>query len=97
MRRARADDLNYDPARDHSKKRALRHAEEVVARHLASVQDLEEKLNVDVRWKMESPEWIAAVKLLKEKRFSDALNTLELLIVQRIFELTKINQSQTGK
>lgn len=64
---------------------------------MASVQDLEEKLNVDVRWTMESPEWIAAVKLLKEKRFSDALNALELLIVQRIFELTKINRSQTGK
>jgi hypothetical protein len=91
------DDLNYDPARDHSRKRALRHAAEVVAQHLASVQDLEEKLNVDVRWTMESPEWIAAVKLLKEKRFSDALNALELLIVQRIFELTKINRSQTGK
>ncbi|KAJ7857365.1 hypothetical protein B0H13DRAFT_2237717 [Mycena leptocephala] len=82
--------------RDHSRKRALRHAAEVVAQHLASVQDLEEKLNVDVRWTMESPEWIAAVKLLKEKRFSDALNALELLIVQRIFELTKINRSQTG-
>jgi hypothetical protein len=33
---------------------------------------------------------------VKEKKFTDALNALELLIVERIFELTKVNRSGTG-
>ncbi|KAJ7786908.1 hypothetical protein B0H14DRAFT_2400086, partial [Mycena olivaceomarginata] len=36
------------------------------------------------------------VKLVKEKKFTDALNELELLIVERIFELTKVNRSGTA-
>ncbi|KAJ7208898.1 hypothetical protein GGX14DRAFT_338005, partial [Mycena pura] len=33
---------------------------------------------------------------IKKRKYQLALNELELLVVQRIFELTKMNQSQTG-
>ncbi|KAJ7491580.1 hypothetical protein B0H11DRAFT_2398988 [Mycena galericulata] len=41
--------------------------------------------------------WIAAMKHLKEKKFVDALNALELPNVQQIFEPTKINRSGTDE
>lgn len=33
---------------------------------------------------------------VKKRKYQLALDALELLIVERIFELTKMNQSQTG-
>ncbi|KAJ7734621.1 hypothetical protein B0H16DRAFT_1577580 [Mycena metata] len=61
-----------------------------------AVMELEDRLGVKDRWTTMTPEWIAAVKALKHKKFMEALNALEVLIVQRIFELTKVNQSETG-
>ncbi|KAJ7678318.1 hypothetical protein DFH06DRAFT_1121808 [Mycena polygramma] len=95
LRAAKARDNNYDPSRDTAAKRGLRHAEEVLRRDLEAVQHLEEKLDISPRWTAASPEWVASVKLLKEKKFMDALNALEFLIVERIFELTKVNRSGT--
>jgi hypothetical protein len=37
------------------------------------------------------------VQQVKQKKYQKALDAVELLVVERIFELTKINQSQTGK
>ncbi|KAJ7720635.1 hypothetical protein B0H16DRAFT_1666433 [Mycena metata] len=98
IRQAKAADENYNPASDTKRNRALQHANESVTQALGLVQDLEDQLNIDPknRWTSRLVEWIAAVKQLKEKKFSDALDALELLIVEHIFELTKINQSQTG-
>ncbi|KAJ7032930.1 hypothetical protein C8F04DRAFT_1211033 [Mycena alexandri] len=98
IRQAKAADDNYDPATDLKRRRALQHASESLTQALGLVQDLEDRLDIDPnnRWTSTSVEWIAAVKQLREKKFSDALDALELLIVERIFELTKINRSQTG-
>ncbi|KAJ7779945.1 hypothetical protein B0H16DRAFT_1830520 [Mycena metata] len=98
IRQAKAADDNYSPANNVKRRRALQHAKESVGQALGLVQDLEDRLNIDPnhRWTSTSPEWIAGIKRLKEKKFCDALDALELLIVEQIFELTKINQSQTG-
>jgi hypothetical protein len=37
------------------------------------------------------------VQQVKQKKYQKALNAIELLVVECIFELTKINQLQTGK
>ncbi|KAJ7912619.1 hypothetical protein B0H13DRAFT_1447793, partial [Mycena leptocephala] len=66
------------------------------SKDLEAVQALEEKLGISQRWKDACAEWIATVKCLKEKKFFEALDALELLIVQRILELTKVNRSGTG-
>jgi ribosomal protein L10 len=94
---SRKADADYDPSKDTATKRARKHAEEIRNRDLEAVIDLEDRLKVDNRWTTSSPEWVGAVKLLKEKKFTDALNALELLIVERIFELTKVNRSGTGE
>ncbi|KAJ7822559.1 hypothetical protein B0H14DRAFT_2271758, partial [Mycena olivaceomarginata] len=63
---------------------------------LEAVQELEEKLGISDRWTSESPQWTTAVQV-KQKKYQKALDAVELLVMERIFELTKINQSQTGK
>ncbi|KAJ7343266.1 hypothetical protein DFH08DRAFT_1009750 [Mycena albidolilacea] len=76
--------------------RARRRAQEKVEKDLERVEELEEALDVVERWTTESAKWGATVEEIKRRKYAVALNALELLIVERIFELTKMNQSQTG-
>ncbi|KAF7965149.1 hypothetical protein HWV62_45386 [Athelia sp. TMB] len=63
---------------------------------LKIVLDLEEKLNIDARWTPQSEEWARAGNMVAMRRYQRALDKLEGLIVARMFELTKMNMSQTG-
>ncbi|KAG6808231.1 hypothetical protein H0H92_004952 [Tricholoma furcatifolium] len=78
----------------------VRHAMELVDRALASVQDLEMQLEATGRWKTrwrpEDAEWKEAAVLAGRRRYQRCLDKLESLIVSRMFELTKMNLSQTG-
>jgi hypothetical protein len=80
-----------------SKETAHRHALEARDKDLLVVHDLEVKLEVDVRWDPSRAEWKAASELVAQRRYQRCLDTLEGLIVARMFELTKMNMSQTGK
>ena len=73
-----------------------RHALENQDRDLVVVQDLEVMLGVVDRWVPESPEWKAAALMVGKRRYQRCLDDLEGLIVSRMFELTKMNMSQTG-
>ncbi|KAJ7109537.1 hypothetical protein C8R43DRAFT_1091755 [Mycena crocata] len=75
---------------------ARRHAKEKVAKDLDCVQELENMLEIVERWTTASPKWSATVEAIKKRKYQLALDALELLIVERIFELTKMNRSQTG-
>lgn len=75
----------------------LRHATENHQRALAAVQDLEVKLSVETRWTNGSEEWTAAAVLTSQRRYQRCLDELEALVVSRIFELTRMNLSQTGE
>ena len=75
---------------------ARRHAREKLDNDLAAVMELEVSLDIVERWTTTSPKWLATVKAVKQRKYQLALDALELLIVERIFELTKMNQSQTG-
>ncbi|KAJ7814388.1 hypothetical protein B0H14DRAFT_2604148 [Mycena olivaceomarginata] len=66
---------------------ARRHGKEKVERDLESVQELERQLEVVDRWTPVSP---------RSESNQLVLDALKLLIVERIFELTKMNWSQTG-
>ncbi|KAJ7687986.1 hypothetical protein B0H14DRAFT_3533636 [Mycena olivaceomarginata] len=81
-REGRTTDSDYNPSKDAAAQQSRRHAEEIRNRDLASVIDIEEWLEIIARWISASLEWAAAVKLVKEKKFTDALNELELLIVE---------------
>ncbi|KAF8516427.1 hypothetical protein BU17DRAFT_76640 [Hysterangium stoloniferum] len=64
---------------------------------LKIVQDLEKKLVVAKRWEPGSAEWVNTSKLVAMHMYQQALDQLEGLIVAQMFELTKLNMSQTAK
>jgi hypothetical protein len=75
---------------------ARRHTLENYEKDLRVVQELETRLGVVKRWDLGSPEWQRAGELVAMRRYQRALDHLEGLIVARMFELTKMNMSQTG-
>ena len=75
---------------------ARRHALEVQKRDLAAVQIIENKLNIARRWERGSFEWQAAAEKVMMRTYQRSIDVLEGLIVARMFELTKMNRSQTG-
>jgi hypothetical protein len=77
--------------------RAHCHNLEIRDKSMKAVQDLEAKLNIAVHWLPGSFEWQDAAKLVCMHTYQRNLNKLQELIVAWIFELTKINQAQTGK
>ncbi|KAJ6456535.1 hypothetical protein C8R45DRAFT_943719 [Mycena sanguinolenta] len=93
-RARQADSADFNPAP--VSQVARRHAVEHRNRDLELVQDLESKLGVAQRWTSTSPEWILADKSIMDHRYLDALDEIERIIVERLFEMTKINQSSTG-
>ncbi|KAF8153707.1 hypothetical protein K438DRAFT_1474734, partial [Mycena galopus ATCC 62051] len=70
-----------------------RHARENLDRAVETVQAMERRLSIEVRWTTEDPEWIQAAELVVKRRYRRAIDTLEGLVVKRILELTKVNQS----
>jgi hypothetical protein len=57
---------------------------------------LEEELNIETRWLPGSSQYDEAVVLMTERKYRRALDSLELLVVQRLFELTKLGMSGIG-
>lgn len=74
-----------------------RHAEENFNKALISVQEMELQMGIEVRWESTSPQWDEAATLVSTRRYRLAVNRLEMLVIQRMFELTKMNLSQTGR
>lgn len=76
---------------------ARRHARETHDKDLRAAQQMEMKMGIVSRWVPESTEWKAAAEKVSKRRYQRCLDSLEGLIVARMFELTKMNMSQTGK
>lgn len=74
-----------------------RHALKKHDKDLAAVHALELRLGIITRWKVGGPEWEEAKRLVSMRKYQRCLDNLEGLIVARIFELTKMNRSQTGE
>jgi hypothetical protein len=55
------------------------------------------KLGIKQPWQPQSTEWQSASKLVATRKYQQALDVLEGLIVSWMFKLTKMNRSQTGK
>ncbi|KAJ7058312.1 hypothetical protein C8F01DRAFT_1085496 [Mycena amicta] len=73
----------------------IRHARERVNRDMDQVHELERELEIETRWTPSSPEWAAAEEAVRMHAYRKAVDGLELLVVQRLLELTKMNQSGT--
>ncbi|KAJ6510472.1 hypothetical protein C8R45DRAFT_1050270 [Mycena sanguinolenta] len=89
-----ADSISFNPAP--VSQVACRHTIERRNHDLELVQDLEARLDVSSRWTSASPEWVSAVKEIKDLKYQEALDQVEKIIVVRLFEMTKANQSGTG-
>ncbi|KAI6094410.1 hypothetical protein F5141DRAFT_1191877 [Pisolithus sp. B1] len=72
------------------------HAQENYDKDLLVVQELEHKLNVSQHWTPEDKEWQHVGCLVANREYHHVLDTLESLVVARIFELTKMNRAGTG-
>lgn len=73
-----------------------RHVQENYEKDLKAVQELEGHLGITRRWVPEDKEWQAAAHLVANRKYQRALDNVERLVVSRIFELSKMNQSGTG-
>ncbi|KAJ8455915.1 hypothetical protein ONZ51_g12302 [Trametes cubensis] len=56
----------------------------------------EEQLEIVSRWQPGEPKYEEMARELKHRRYRQALDRLESLVVQRLFELTKLQLSGTG-
>lgn len=65
-------------------------------RAMNAVQEMEVKLDIKERWTVGTKEWKDAAELVATRRYRQAINKLEELVVKRLFELTKMNMSGTG-
>ncbi|KAJ6479843.1 hypothetical protein C8R45DRAFT_1054447 [Mycena sanguinolenta] len=75
---------------------ARRHAIEQRNCDLELVQALEVKLGIARQWTSASHEWVSAWASVKDFKYQEALDEIERIIVERLFKMTKINQSGTG-
>jgi hypothetical protein len=76
---------------------ARRHALENHDKDLKAVQALELRLEIDARWQPQGVEWQNVGRMVAMRKYQRALDVLEGLVVARMFELTKMNRSQTGR
>lgn len=63
---------------------------------LQSIHDIEDRLSITERWVPASEEWSATAAMVQRRNYQRALDTLEGLVVARIFELSKMDMPQTG-
>lgn len=62
-----------------------------------AVDDIERRLGIEERWTSAHPDYQAADEYMQNRTFIRAVEKLEGLVAQRLFELAKANLSNTGK
>ena len=82
--------------RNHAARRA---AERQVRSQQDRVEDLEDQLGIEPagRWTMDRREYVQMLEYSQQRQFIRAVEELENLVVQRLFELSKANLASTGK
>jgi hypothetical protein len=73
-----------------------RYASEKVDYLIREVTAMEVKLNISARWTITSPEYLSTIKYVQERKYQRALDNLQRLVVQRLFELHRLNLSGIG-
>ena len=58
---------------------------------------LEQSYDIPERWTRDSQKYKEGLVFLRERKYKLAVDKLEALLVQRLFELTKLGLSGTGK
>ncbi|KAF8576014.1 hypothetical protein K439DRAFT_1623158 [Ramaria rubella] len=60
------------------------------------LQQVEGQLGIGAQWTLDSQEYQCATEYLRTRTYQGAVDKLKGLVVQRLFELTKVNVSQIG-
>jgi hypothetical protein len=58
---------------------------------------LEDKMNIRSRWTPSSPEYQKTLSYISTRKFHKAADKLQNLVIKRLFELHRLNLSQTGR
>lgn len=64
--------------------------------HMNHADDIEQQLKIEERWSADDPRYMDALKFINNRTFICAVERLEGLVVQRLFELSKANLAATG-
>ena len=56
----------------------------------------EEDHNISFRWAPTSQEYVDALTMVHERKYRRAIDDLERLVVQRLFEMTKLGMNGVG-
>ena len=87
-------------AADASKTRKLeterRHLSEQRDNLLREVNEMEVMMGITRRWEATDDQYIEMMKYIAARKYHQALNALQRLVVQWLFELHKLNLAQTG-
>ncbi|KAG1745379.1 uncharacterized protein EDB91DRAFT_1236322 [Suillus paluster] len=83
-----------------SQTRKLETQQHFAAKHFAVIQrkviSMEIKLGIANCWNISSPEYQDTLKYMTLRKYHKALNNLQHLVVQQLFELQRLNVSQTA-
>ena len=93
-----ADQTSYDAQMSQTRRieTQRQHAIARYERTISEVESLELQLQITTRWTATHPKYQATVAFMNERRYRRALGRLQALVIQRLFELHKLNLSQTG-
>ena len=58
---------------------------------------MEVSMDIEKRWEPSSPEYVETLHYLSTRIYQRALEELQRLVIQRLFELHKMNISATGE
>ena len=64
---------------------------------LLQVLELEVQMGITKRWTSETPEYVEMARYIRERWYHQALNKLQRLVTQRLFELHRLNLSGIGQ
>ncbi|KAI0249685.1 hypothetical protein BJV78DRAFT_1129325, partial [Lactifluus subvellereus] len=64
--------------------------------HMNHADETERQLKVETRWSPDDPRYVDALAYVNNRTFIRAVEHLEGLVVQRLFELSKANLASTG-
>ena len=96
-----APSLSQPYAHDLSTTRKLeterRYALELRESCLKQIIDMEVSMGIDRRWDPSSPEYLETLGYLSTRTYQRALEELQRLVIQRLFELHKMNISASGE
>ena len=74
-----------------------RYALELHENCLKQIVNMEVSMGIDRRWDPSTPEYMETLGYLSTRTYQRALEELQRLVIQRLFELHKMNISATGE